>query len=145
MDFVFMLQVKAVATRSNESIREIEQEKSSLMLQLANYNKTRPTVKTPLSGYEKQKLMSLEEALKPVNHLIEDLPRQIAEAKRNCTMPKDGLTEDESASIMIYTMEWGETSLHKRLNVALRSKDNNKIKPWFPYLKLFMTALQKLP
>ncbi|CAF3989888.1 unnamed protein product [Rotaria sp. Silwood2] len=114
-------------------------------LQLVNHNKTRPTAKTPLSGYEKEPLMSLEEALKPVDHFIEDLPRQIAEAKRNCTMPKDGLTQDESASIMIYTMEWGETSLYKRLNVALRSKDKNKIKPWFSYLKLFMTALHKLP
>ncbi|CAF1450934.1 unnamed protein product [Rotaria sordida] len=137
--------VKAIVTQSNELIKEIEQEKSSLMLELANPNETQPTVKTPLSGYEKQPLMSLEEALKPVDHLIEDLRRHVAIAKGNCRKPKDGLTPDESASIMVYSMEWEESPLYKILNVALRSEDRHKIKPWFPYLKLLMTALHKLP
>ncbi|CAF4078049.1 unnamed protein product, partial [Rotaria sordida] len=137
--------VKAIVTRSNELIKEIEQEKSSLMLELANPNETQPTIKTHLSGYEKQPLMSLEEALEPVDHLIEDLRRHVAIAKKHCTKPKDGLTQDESASIMIYGIEWGESSLYKILNVALRSEDRHEIKPWFLYLKLFMTALHKLP
>ncbi|CAF4196135.1 unnamed protein product [Rotaria sordida] len=89
--------------------------------------------------------MSLEEALKPVDHLIEDLRRYVAIAKQNCRKPKDGLTQDESASIMVYGMEWGESSLYRILNVALRSEDRHKIKPWFPYLKLFMISLDKLP
>ncbi|CAF1469768.1 unnamed protein product [Rotaria sp. Silwood1] len=114
-------------------------------LELVNPHEIQSTVKTPLSGYEKQPLMSLEEALKPVDHLIEELPRHVADAKRYCTWPKDGLTQDESASIMVYGMELGETSLYRIFNVALRSEDRHKIKPWFPYLKLFMTALHKLP
>ncbi|CAF1388436.1 unnamed protein product [Rotaria sordida] len=118
---------------------------TSVLLELVNPNETQPTVKTPLSGYEKQPLMSLEEALKPVDHLIEDLRRHVAIAKKHCTKPKDGLTQDESASIMVYGMEWEESPLYKILNVALRSDDRHKIKPWFPYLKLFMTALHKLP
>jgi len=44
-------------------------------------------------------------------------------------------------------MEWepDETCLYRVLNEALSSEDRNKLKPWFPYLKLFLTALHKLP
>ncbi|CAF2527878.1 unnamed protein product [Rotaria sp. Silwood2] len=89
--------------------------------------------------------MSLEEALKPVDHFIEDLPGYAAIVKKDCTNPEDGLTQDESASIMIFGMECGETSLYRIFNTALRSENTDKIKPWFSYLKLFMTALHKLP
>ena len=42
-------------------------------------------------------------------------------------------------------MEWGETTLHHILNHALRSEDRERVKIWFPYLKLFDTALDLLP
>ncbi|CAF3346678.1 unnamed protein product [Rotaria sp. Silwood2] len=42
-------------------------------------------------------------------------------------------------------MEWGETTLHRVLNIALRSENRQEVKIWFPYLKLFDTALNKLP
>ena len=42
-------------------------------------------------------------------------------------------------------MEWGETSLYRVLNEALRSDDRQALKIWFPYLKLFDTALDLLP
>ncbi|CAF1292451.1 unnamed protein product [Rotaria sordida] len=121
--------VKAIVTRSNELIKEIEQEKSLLMLELANANETQLTVNTPLSGYEKQPLKSLEEALKPVDHLIEDLRGHVAIAKKHCAESTDGLTRDESASLIIFGMEWGETSLYKIFNAILRSEDRHKIKP----------------
>ncbi|CAF2551321.1 unnamed protein product [Rotaria sp. Silwood2] len=89
--------------------------------------------------------MSLEEALKPVDHLMENLLRHVADAKRHCAKDQDGLTQDESASIRIFSMEGGETSLYKIFNDTLRSENRDKIKPWFPYLKLFMTALHILP
>jgi hypothetical protein len=31
------------------------------------------------------------------------------------------------------------------LNVTLRDENRNKLKPWFSYLKLFLTALSRLP
>ncbi|CAF3376545.1 unnamed protein product [Rotaria sp. Silwood2] len=89
--------------------------------------------------------MSLEEALKPVDHFIEDLSGYAAIVKKDCTNPEDGLTQDESASIMIFGMECEETSLYRIFNTALRSENTDKIKPWFSYLKLFMTTLHKLP
>lgn len=42
-------------------------------------------------------------------------------------------------------MEWGDTSLYYLLNSALRSENRQALKIWFSYLKLFDTALEKLP
>ncbi len=42
-------------------------------------------------------------------------------------------------------MEWGDTSLYRVLNKALRSENRQALKIWFPYLKLFDIALNKLP
>jgi hypothetical protein len=60
---------------------------------------------------------------------------------------KDGLSKDESAAIYIYTTEHSEHeySLYLMLNQDLRSEDRQRVKKWFPYLKLFMTALHKIP
>jgi hypothetical protein len=102
-------------------------------------------VKTPISGYEKQPLQSLEKALEPVHQFIEDLEKHVSIVKKDCKNPSDGLTPDESASIKIFTMEMQETSLYRSLNEVLRSEERQRIKPWFPYLKLFMTALHKVP
>ena len=42
-------------------------------------------------------------------------------------------------------MEWGKESFYRVLNRALRSEDRSSLKPWFAFLKLFDTALGKLP
>ena len=100
----------------------------------------------PIFGYWSQPLMPLEPALKSVSMHIDRLPQYIEVAKRNCHYPSDlGLTLDESAAVYLYTMEWGKDSFYRALNQALRCEDRNTLQPWFPYLKLFDTALQKLP
>jgi hypothetical protein len=102
----------------------------------------------PISGYEKEPLLSLEEACKPLEKIIdEELQQNIIIAKANSKEPKDGLSSDESASIHLYTMEWNvhENSLYAVLNRTLRLTDRTKLKPWFRYLKLFLTAFFKLP
>ncbi|CAF4737284.1 unnamed protein product, partial [Rotaria socialis] len=101
---------------------------------------------SPIHGYESESLVSIEEALKDVESLINDLPSRIKVAREKCHFPSEhGLTQDESASIYIYTMEWGNSSLYRVLNKALRSKKRQALKTWFPYLKLFDVALNKLP
>jgi hypothetical protein len=100
----------------------------------------------PVYGYHSQKLVSLEQALELIVSQIHELPRYIKIAKRHCHYPSEhGLTHDESAAIYIYTMEWDETSLYRVLNNSLRSENRQELKIWFPYLKLFDTALNKLP
>jgi len=100
----------------------------------------------PVYGYYIEKLVSIEKALEPIQSEIDELPRFIKVAKRFCHFPSEhGLSHDQSAALYIYTMEWGDMSLYRVLNKALRSEDRQALKIWFPYLKLFETALDKLP
>src|SRR5277367_3443019 len=100
----------------------------------------------PVYGYHVEKLVSIEKALEPIEPQIDQLPRFIKLAKDHCYFPSEhGLTHDESAAVYIYTMEWGDTTLYRVLNKALRSENRQLLKIWFPYLKLFDTALEKLP
>ncbi|CAF1121153.1 unnamed protein product [Adineta steineri] len=101
---------------------------------------------TPVYGFRSEKLVTVEKALEPIQSQIANLLYYIQIAKNHCHYPSEhGLTRDESASIYIYTMEWGEQSLYRLLNQALRNENRQLLKVWFPYLKLFDTALNKLP
>ncbi|CAF1136628.1 unnamed protein product [Adineta steineri] len=102
----------------------------------------------PISGYEQEPLLSLEEACRPLENILGiELNLYITVAKLNSQEPEDRLTQDESASIYLYTMEWNETenSLYAILNQTFRTADRSKLRPWFKYLKLFFTAIFKLP
>lgn len=102
---------------------------------------------TSLNGYEHFPIVSLEDAVQPLVVLIPDLLEKVDLVKRRCTNPADGLTIDESASIMLYSMPWipAENSFYKHLNATLRSRQRDKLERWFAYLKLFFTALDRLP
>jgi hypothetical protein len=98
-----------------------------------------------------QPLLSLEEACEPLIPIVPRLQAHIWVAKQNSKNPADGLTQDESAAIRLYTMEWDagadepRSSLYSHLNRTLKLIDRTKLRPWFRYLKLFLTALAKLP
>ncbi|CAF1070923.1 unnamed protein product [Adineta steineri] len=101
---------------------------------------------TPVYGFRSTELVSIEKALEPIESQIANLSTYIKIAKKHCHYPSEhGLTHDESASIYIYTMEWGEQTLYRVLNKTLRNENRHLLKVWFPYLKLFDTALNKLP
>jgi hypothetical protein len=105
----------------------------------------------PISGYTHEPLLPLEEACEPLLTIVSRLPAHIWIAKQNSKNPADGLTQDESAAIRLYTMEWDTSpdeprgSLYAHLNHTLKEVDRTKLRPWFRYLKLFLTALAKLP
>ncbi|CAF1022952.1 unnamed protein product [Adineta steineri] len=97
-------------------------------------------------GYHSEELVSLEQALESIKLQINGLKFYITTAKKHCHFPSEhGLTRDESAAVYIYTMEWGRTSLYHVLNEALRDANRQNIIIWLSYLKLFDTALDKLP
>ncbi|CAF4576671.1 unnamed protein product [Rotaria socialis] len=101
---------------------------------------------SPIYGYYSCKLVSLEQSLIAILPYIDQLSRYIKVAKQHCHFPSEhGLTRDESAAVYLYTMEWGKGSFYRVLNQALRSEDRSKLKPWFPFLKLFEVAIEKLP
>lgn len=61
--------------------------------------------------------------------------------------PADNLSLDESASLMLYSMEWEpqEECLYHVLNATLRSENRKKLTPWFLFFKLILTAFARLP
>ncbi|CAF1422896.1 unnamed protein product, partial [Didymodactylos carnosus] len=102
---------------------------------------------SPISDYANSPLLPLETSVKPLHHLVPNLNRCVYIAKQNTKNNLDGLTSDEAASIHLYTMEWDESnqSLYSQLNRALRAVERETLIPYFSYLKLFLTALYKLP
>ncbi|CAF1156082.1 unnamed protein product [Adineta steineri] len=102
----------------------------------------------PIEGYEEMPIVPLREAVVPLLSIIPKIQHYADIAKKRCeSVPPDDLTQDESASIMLYSMEWEphEECLSFALNATLRTEDRQKLKPWFSYLKLLLTALEKLP
>ena len=105
-----------------------------------------PTRLPPVYGYLTHPLLPLRRALEPVSSKIDQLDRFCRIAINECHYPSEhGLTRDESAAIFLYTMEWDDDCFYRVINRALRAEDRSSIQPWFAYLKLFDTAIQKLP
>jgi hypothetical protein len=102
----------------------------------------------PIDGYEDMPLVPLDIAVEPLVSLVPAIHIHAYSAQERCkNPPADELTIDESASIMLYSMDWKpvDKSLYVILNDALRSTDRKKLEPWFLYLRLFLTALSRLP
>lgn len=117
------------------------------------YYKVGISISDPLRlirGYEEEPVVFLEEALKPFDGRIDDLAAQINQAKTNCySSNPHGLTHDESAAIYLYSMQGDGDSVYGHLEKAWEEagKANNRsyMVPWFRYLKLLRSALDKLP
>lgn len=117
-------------------------------LTTTNINIGAVTDLNPIVGYAEVPLLPLVKACAPLEDLIHDLPAYVQRALRETPeVPPDRLTVDESASIRLYTIEWRRPhlSLYTMLNNTLKMSDRNELRPYFRYLKLFLTALVKLP
>jgi hypothetical protein len=102
----------------------------------------------PIRGFETMPLVSLEEAVVPLIPVLPEIEDYVYVAKQRIEpIPADGLTTDESAAIMLYSMDWEpqKECLYFVLNDSLRAEDRQKLKPWFLYLKLILTGLAKIP
>jgi len=97
---------------------------------------------TPISGYEESPVLTLEEAVEKITPPISCIMDYVSTAKKKCNRHSTLLTWDESAAIYLYTMS---TPFISRLNDSLRAENRQALKPWFAFLKLFITALEKLP
>ncbi|CAF1071083.1 unnamed protein product [Rotaria sp. Silwood1] len=67
----------------------------------------------PIEGYERVPLVTLEEAVKPLIDIVPKVERNVFIVKQNCQEPEDGLTTDESASIMLYTIIIADCGNHR--------------------------------
>ena len=102
----------------------------------------------PIIEYADEPLLYIEEACAPLENLIENLSYYIEMALNETpSKPADNLTIDESAAIRLYTIEWAEQrqSLYFQLNQVLISGDRQRLRPYFKYMKLFLTGLAKIP
>ena len=115
---------------------------------LINEESIDSSVLGPIIGYTDQQSSSLLDACMPLTHIVDGILSYAATAiERTPKHPPDDLTRDESASIRLYTMEWNnnKTSLYSLLNHTLRAECRDKLRPWYKYLTLFLTALVKIP
>jgi hypothetical protein len=102
----------------------------------------------PILEYADEPLLSLAEACAPLKDILHDLDVYVAMAlDETPEEPPDKLTVDESAAIRLYTIEWsgGHRSLYSMLNYTLKTQDREFLRPYFRYMKLFLSALVKLP
>ena len=102
----------------------------------------------PIVEYAEVPLLPLAKACTPLVSIIYNLLFYVQLAIDDTPeVPPDGLTIDESASIRLYTMEWPKShrSLYSMLNQTLNTADRKTLEPYFKYLKLFLTAVVKLP
>ena len=89
-------------------------------------------------------ILVLKECMKPVEklNLVEDLSNKVAYSLKKCVHPQDGLTQDQSAALYLYSLPG---SFYDMFNGALRDVDRTKAMPFHDYYRLFMSALSKLP
>ncbi|CAF4745786.1 unnamed protein product [Rotaria sp. Silwood1] len=100
-----------------------------------------------IEGFEDIPLLSLENAVKHLENIIPNVRRNAWIAKERSIVVADGITQDESAAIQLYTMEWkpSDQSFYIHINTALRESNRDRLTPFLYYLKLVLTALWKLP
>jgi hypothetical protein len=98
--------------------------------------------RSPIYGYQHLRLVTLEEATETLIPLVPGVIDYVSTAKNECNRNTTLLTWDESAAIYLYSMP---IPFYRRLNEALRAEDRHALQPWFAFLKLFITALQRLP
>ncbi|CAF4146343.1 unnamed protein product, partial [Adineta steineri] len=103
---------------------------------------------SPIVGYSEEPLLPLAQACAPLTDIFHNLVFYVELAlKETPEQPPDGLSIDESAAIRLYTIEWDKPhrSLYSTLNFNLKNNDRQALLPFHRYIKLFLTALVKLP
>lgn len=92
------------------------------------------------SMYLQVPLTSFRETLSNVSNLILQTSLCIDSIWLK-SLATETLTRDEAAAVRLYT---ASCPIYRLLNAALRSGQMSEIQPWFSYLKLFHTAINKL-
>ena len=90
--------------------------------------------------------MTIKEATKFLDGIVKNIEKQSYFARKEMKQLDDlsPLTLDEATVLNLYTREWSD-GLYQSLNRILRTRKRENIKPYFPILKLMLTAIEKLP
>ncbi|CAF2785265.1 unnamed protein product [Rotaria sp. Silwood2] len=113
------------------AIRRKGEELEYHILRLTDIAEEPLTLLPPIDGYEHMSVVPLQEAVKPLISLLPAIQKYTYVAKQRCDEQADGLTPDESAAIMLYSMGWEplDQCLYVALNAVLRSVDRRRLKP----------------
>ncbi|CAF0913408.1 unnamed protein product [Adineta ricciae] len=100
-----------------------------------------------IEAYETVPIVSLERAIESLVPIVPHIEQRTLVAKTKCQNPAEHLSIDESAAICLYSMEWTpyQQSIYFLLNAALREREHEQMKPWILFMKLLLTALNRLP
>jgi hypothetical protein len=86
--------------------------------------------------------VSFARAVEPLVGLLRDLDGVVSHCRAFARQKAgQGLSEDEVAAFYLYTTA---SSFYRELNAALRHPDRTRVVPYFPYLRLFFSALSKV-
>ncbi|CAF1420416.1 unnamed protein product [Adineta ricciae] len=102
-------------------------------------------VENGVDGFLNSPLVSFDDAILPMVKHIENLDIAVHRAKQNWNKTSSRLNADECQAIYLYTIEMQTDSVYTIINRYLRANDTFPARPWFPYMKLLYTALEKLP
>jgi hypothetical protein len=107
----------------------------------------RPDVMPAIEGVMATPRVDFAAALRAAERAVKGLSGAMEEARayaKKVVASKRalGLSEDEAAAVHVYTMA---SAFYRQLNAALRDQDRAKAKPFFPYLRLFLEAVGRLP
>jgi uracil DNA glycosylase len=91
-------------------------------------------------------LMTFPDAAAPLVKLLGGLGPYVSRSydfgqKNAGTAAAGGLSAHEIAALYLYTCE---SLLYRQMNATLRLPDRDRVRPYFPYLRLFFAALSKL-
>ena len=95
------------------------------------------------SEYEHLTVLTIEEAIKDLSGKVPGIENYVSTAKENCYRGSHLLTWDESAAIYLYTMQTASSVCG--FNASLRAGNRQALRLWLGYIKLLVTALEKLP
>lgn len=97
--------------------------------------------RNPIIDSMKARLLSIEGAVVSLAEFVPEFDNYAASAKARCRR-NSLLIINESSAIYLYTMM---KPFYSKLNESLRAQNTSALKPWFPFLRFFLTALNKLP
>ena len=102
----------------------------------------------PIDGLLAEPIVSLVTAMQMLQDKDPKLAKINLLARANIALmfaedlDSDKMSVNEAASIHLYTQE---SEIYKELNLRLRGRNRAELKPFFPYLKLLLSGLYKLP
>ncbi len=98
----------------------------------------------PITGVRSTAVLAMPEALSSLGETIKGITHLASQSltfAQRALAKNKSLTVDEAAAVYLYTCDSG---LYRAVNAALRDPDRAKVTAFYPYLRLLLSALDKM-